>query len=76
MLFLDRPRCFGEQGPAIGATDQLQQREIRIIVLLLGKQFKTPVMNLIEAHAQAFGEGAEKVVYFNRQMTIFTQIVQ
>ena len=33
-------------------------------------------MNLIEAHAQAFGEGAEKVVYFNRQMTIFTQIVQ
>ncbi len=76
ILIADRTGCFGEQGLAIGTTNQLQQRKILIIILLLVKQLKTPVMNLIEAHAQAFGEGAEKVVYFNRQMTIFTQFVQ
>ena len=76
IVIADRPRCFGEQCPAIGATDQLQQRKILIIILLLVKQLKMPVMNLIEAYAQAFGKGAEKVVYFNWQVTIFTQFVQ
>ena len=76
IVIAERTGCFGEQCPAIGATNQFQQGIILIIILLLIEQLKMSVVNLVEADAQPFGKRTEKVVYFNRQMAISTQFVQ